>query len=63
MESRETKPSVIPWNSLYRKVGQQFENVGEGLWVGRRDSQIIYGIVEAPDEEKPSKNHFGWPPV
>ena len=20
-------------------------------------------VVEAPDEEKPSKNHFGWPPV
>ena len=20
-------------------------------------------VVEAPDEEKPSKNYFGWPPV
>ena len=24
---------------------------------------LDYAIVEAPDEEKPSKNHFGWPPV
>ena len=20
-------------------------------------------VVKAPEEEKPSKNHFGWPPV
>ena len=23
----------------------------------------IQWIVKAPDEGKPSKNHFGWPPV
>ena len=29
-------------------------------FICNRDLELL---VEAPDEEKPSKNHFGWPPV